>query len=98
MLLGVPQFLLQDRQSFSIRKILEEAVMAQIEGDIIPGLRYWNDRPPDGVSNTGFIHDVRVSGRKVDNDDGTANDQVEYVLGDDAVLPDIIGAQAAQPG
>lgn len=71
--------------------------MPQIEGHVGGGLGNRNNRPSQDMGDARFIHDVWVSERKIHDHNRTAHQQqIEYVLDDDAVLPDIVGAQASQ--
>ena len=78
--------------------------MSEIEWNIIKGLRDGYNVLAQGMRDASLIHDVRVLASEIDNHHLSSKNQIEDVLDDRALLPDVVGSEApkacrlARPG
>ena len=64
--------------------------MVEVEWYVSNGLGDGNDVLSECVRDACLVHDVRVLSREIDDDDLGAEDQIEDVLDDDALFPDVV--------
>lgn len=79
-------------QSLLIVEIGEETVMAQIKGNIVFGLGDRDDMLTQRMSDTSFVKDIGIAACEVADDNVGAEDQLEDVLDEYRVRPDVIGS------